>query len=84
MSIYDTKGAKIADIGRVDEFIDLEIVYRFGEKAYDVYVDGVLKGTAYATYNSHKHEIPAKVTIGSASTTVADYIIDNLRFVNYK
>lgn len=84
VSIYDTAGKKITDIGRVDEFIDLEIVYRFAEKTYDVYVDGVFKGSSSATYGSSKHALPGKVIIGTASTVVANYLIDDIRFVNYK
>ena len=84
VSIYDTSGNKIADVGRADEFINLTIDYHFGQKTYYVYADGVLRGSSSAAYGSNRHALPGKVTVGSASTTVADYVIDNVRFVNYK
>ena len=84
VTMYDTAGNKICDIGKADSFIDLEIVYRFAEKTYDVYVDGVLKGSSSAKYDSKGHSLPASVTIGTASTVNADYLIDNIRFVNYR
>ncbi len=84
VSIYDTAGKKIANIGSADAFIDLEIVYRFGEKTYDVYVGGAYKGSSSAPYGTKGHALPGKVTISSASTINADYIIDNVRFINYR
>jgi hypothetical protein len=82
--MYDTEGKKICDVGKADSFIDLEIVYRFAEKTYDIYVDGVFKGSSSAKYDSKGHSLPGSVTIGTASTVNAEYLIDNLRFVNYK
>ena len=84
LSIYDTASKKIGDIGRVDEFIDIVIDYRFADKTYDVYADGVYVGSSSANYSKNAHTMAGKVTFGTASTVSADYLIDDVRFINYK
>ena len=84
ISIYDHNGTKIGDIGTVDTLIKLVIDYDWANKTYYIYSNGSLVGKAISSYGNNRHTLPGGLTVGSASTVVADYLIDDVKFTNYR
>jgi len=82
--ISDDNGTKIGDIGTIGNLIKLVIEYDWAHKTYYIYANGSLVGSSMDSYGNMRHTLPGTIIIGSASTVVADYLIDDIKFTNYR
>jgi hypothetical protein len=82
LTIKDSAGEGICEIGKADEVISLKIEYYPDEGVYNVFVGGMFKGSATATYNGADHGLVGGIGLGSASTIYADYWVDNVHLYN--
>ena len=80
VSLYDSNSAKICDIGKANEVIDLKIEYYPTDGVYKVFSGSVFKGAATSTYAGAAHAIIGSVSMSTPSGGHGEYWFDDVNF----
>ena len=80
VTLYDSNSAKICDIGKANEVIDLKVEYYPIDGVYKVFSGGLFKGAASSTYGGAAHAIIGSVNMSTPSGGYGEYWFDDVNF----